>query len=72
MILCLLSCVYQTYDMIDVYPVYIISYHYPFSYHIISLSYHMHQTDSKSLPYKLNKWSNWGWYIKCDVLINWA
>jgi len=35
MILCLLSCVYQTCDMIDVYLVYIISYPYPFSYHIM-------------------------------------
>jgi len=47
MILCLLSCVYQTCDRIDVYPVYIISYPYPFSYHILSISYHVHQTGSK-------------------------
>ncbi len=47
MILCLLSCVYQTCDRIDVYHVYIIFYPYLFSYHIISLSYHLHQTDSE-------------------------
>jgi len=48
MILCLLSCVHQTCDMINVYPVNIISYHYPVLYHILSLSYHVHQTDPQS------------------------
>jgi len=49
MILCLLSCVYQTCDMISVYHVYIISNPYPVPYHILSLSYHVHQTDPKGL-----------------------
>jgi len=36
MTLCLLSCVHQTCDMINVYHVYIISYLYRVSYHILS------------------------------------
>jgi len=40
-----LSCVNQTWDMINVYPITILSYHYPVLYHILSLSYHAHQTD---------------------------
>jgi len=41
-----LSCVNQTWDMINVYPITILSYHYPTLYHILSLFYHVHQTDS--------------------------
>jgi len=39
--------VHQTRDMINVYHVLIISYLYPVLYHIMSLSYHDHQTDPK-------------------------
>jgi hypothetical protein len=41
----LLSCDHQTHDMISVYPIHIISCLYPALYHIISISYHDHQTD---------------------------
>ena len=44
---CLLSCLHQTYDRITVdnyYPAYIISYPYPVSYPILTLSYPAHQT----------------------------
>jgi len=41
----MLSCVYQTHDMISIYPLYIISCLYPVSNHILSLSYPDHQTD---------------------------
>jgi len=34
----------QTHDMINTYPITIISYHYPTPYPIMSLSYHAHQT----------------------------
>ena len=44
MISCLLSCAYQTYDMINIYHVLIISYLYPALYYILSLSYPDHQT----------------------------
>jgi hypothetical protein len=44
-----LSCVHQTHDRISVYPITIISYPYPASYHIMSLSYHVHQTGPKSI-----------------------
>jgi len=44
-----LSCLNQTWDMISVYPVTILSCHYPVLYHIMSLSYHVHQTGSKHL-----------------------
>jgi len=47
MISCLLSCVHQTYDRINVYHVLIISYLYPALYHIRLLSYHNHQTGPK-------------------------
>jgi len=45
MISCLLSCVHQTHDMINVYHVLIISYLYPTLYHILPISYHDHQTN---------------------------
>jgi hypothetical protein len=45
----LLSCPHQTHNRISVYPVYIISYFYPVSYPIMSLSYHDHQTGPKGL-----------------------
>ena len=48
MISYLLSCAYQTRDMINVYHALIISYLYPALYHILSLSYHDPQTDPKS------------------------
>jgi len=44
----LLSCAHQTYDMINVYHVLIISYLYPVLYHILPLSYPDHQTDPKN------------------------
>jgi len=43
-----LSCVNQTWDMISVYHVTILSCHYPVPYHILSLSYHVHQTGPKN------------------------
>jgi len=46
MISSFLSCVNQTWDMISVYHITIISCHYPVLYHILSISYHVHQTDS--------------------------
>jgi len=47
MISSFLSCVHQTHDRIDVYSVTIISYPYPISNPIMSLSYHAHQTGPK-------------------------
>jgi hypothetical protein len=44
-----LSCVRQTYDMISIYHITIISRLHPFFNHIMSLSYHAHQTGSKGL-----------------------
>jgi len=37
MLSCLLSCVYQTHDMISIYPLYIISCLYSVSYHILTI-----------------------------------
>jgi len=44
MISCLLSCVHQTHDRINIYHVLIISYLYPILYHIMLLSYPDYQT----------------------------
>jgi len=52
-----LSYVYQTHDRISVYHVTIISHLYPFSNHILSLSYHVHQTDPECID----------WLSKFDV-----
>jgi len=48
MIYYLLSCVHQTYYIIDVYHVNIIFCLYPTLYLIISISYHSYQADPKS------------------------
>ena len=48
MISCLLSCAHQTHDRINVYHVIIISYLYSALYHILSLCYPDHQTDTKT------------------------
>ena len=45
MISCLLSCVHQTHDVINVYHVLITSYLYLALHHIMSISYPDHQTD---------------------------
>ena len=42
MISCLLSCAHQTHDKINAYHVNIISFLYPTSYHILSISYADH------------------------------
>jgi len=46
-----LSCVHQTHDRINVYPITIITYPYPASYPIMYLLYLVHQTTPYLLFY---------------------